>query len=121
MSLLHTAVGIFTISNPIGNLPIYLSFTKDLTTGQQHDANRPFAQHGKKRGRISCLRRGSTSGVLAHLHTIDHRPRHSSSYSLKDRKAAGDKERADVQRPSPQQHPGTAICEILNGQGPLTS
>ena len=27
MSLLHTAVGIFTISNPIGNLPIYLSFT----------------------------------------------------------------------------------------------
>ncbi len=27
MSLLHAAVGIFTISNPIGNLPIYLSFT----------------------------------------------------------------------------------------------
>ena len=27
MSLLHTAVGVFTISNPIGNLPIYLSFT----------------------------------------------------------------------------------------------
>ena len=27
MSLLHTAVSIFTISNPIGNLPIYLSFT----------------------------------------------------------------------------------------------
>ena len=27
MSLLHTAVGIFTISNPLGNLPIYLSFT----------------------------------------------------------------------------------------------
>ena len=27
MSLLHTAVGIFTIANPIGNLPIYLSFT----------------------------------------------------------------------------------------------
>ena len=27
MSLLHTAVGLFTISNPIGNLPIYLSFT----------------------------------------------------------------------------------------------
>ena len=27
MSLLHTAVGIFTISNPVGNLPIYLSFT----------------------------------------------------------------------------------------------
>ena len=27
MSLLHTAVGVFTISNPIGNLPIFLSFT----------------------------------------------------------------------------------------------
>ena len=27
MSLLHTAVGVFTISNPMGNLPIYLSFT----------------------------------------------------------------------------------------------
>ena len=27
MSLLHTAVAVFTISNPIGNLPIYLSFT----------------------------------------------------------------------------------------------
>lgn len=27
MSLLHTAVGVFTIANPIGNLPIYLSFT----------------------------------------------------------------------------------------------
>ena len=27
MSLLHTAVGIFTIANPVGNLPIYLSFT----------------------------------------------------------------------------------------------
>ena len=27
MSLLHTAVGIFTIADPIGNLPIYLSFT----------------------------------------------------------------------------------------------
>ena len=27
MSLLHAAVGIFTIANPIGNLPIYLSFT----------------------------------------------------------------------------------------------
>ena len=27
MSLLHTAISIFTISNPIGNLPIYLSFT----------------------------------------------------------------------------------------------
>ena len=27
MSLLHTAVGIFTIANPIGNLPIYLYFT----------------------------------------------------------------------------------------------
>ena len=27
MSLLHTAVSIFTISNPISNLPIYLSFT----------------------------------------------------------------------------------------------
>ena len=25
MSLLHTAIGIFTISNPIGNLPIYLA------------------------------------------------------------------------------------------------
>ena len=27
MSLLHTAIGVFTIANPIGNLPIYLSFT----------------------------------------------------------------------------------------------
>lgn len=27
MSLLHAAVGVFTISNPIGNLPIVLSFT----------------------------------------------------------------------------------------------
>ena len=27
MSLLNTAVAIFTISNPLGNLPIYLSFT----------------------------------------------------------------------------------------------
>ena len=27
MSLLHTAVGVFTIANPVGNLPIYLSFT----------------------------------------------------------------------------------------------
>jgi len=27
MSLLHTTVGVFTIANPIGNLPIYLSFT----------------------------------------------------------------------------------------------
>ena len=27
MSLLRTAVGVFTIANPIGNLPIYLSFT----------------------------------------------------------------------------------------------
>jgi len=27
MSLLHTAVSVFTIANPIGNLPIYLSFT----------------------------------------------------------------------------------------------
>ena len=27
MSLLHTAVGVFTISNPIGNLPIFLSFS----------------------------------------------------------------------------------------------
>jgi multiple antibiotic resistance protein len=27
LSLLHTAVGVFTIANPIGNLPIYLSFT----------------------------------------------------------------------------------------------
>ena len=27
MSLLHTAVGIFTIANPLGNLPIYLSFS----------------------------------------------------------------------------------------------
>ena len=27
MSLLHTAIGDFTIANPIGNLPIYLSFT----------------------------------------------------------------------------------------------
>ena len=27
MSLLHTAVGLFTIADPIGNLPIYLSFT----------------------------------------------------------------------------------------------
>ena len=25
MSLLHTAIGVFTISNPIGNLPIYLA------------------------------------------------------------------------------------------------
>ena len=27
MSLLNTAIGIFTVANPIGNLPIYLSFT----------------------------------------------------------------------------------------------
>jgi len=27
MSLLHTAVGVLTTANPIGNLPIYLSFT----------------------------------------------------------------------------------------------
>ena len=27
LSLLHTAVGVFTIANPIGNLPISLSFT----------------------------------------------------------------------------------------------
>ena len=27
MSLLHTAIGVFTIANPIGNFPIYLSFT----------------------------------------------------------------------------------------------
>ena len=27
MSLLNTGVAIFTIANPIGNLPIYLSFT----------------------------------------------------------------------------------------------
>jgi multiple antibiotic resistance protein len=27
LSLLYTAVGVFTIANPIGNLPIYLSFT----------------------------------------------------------------------------------------------
>ena len=33
MSLLHTAVGIFTIANPVGNLPIYLSFTNKSTTG----------------------------------------------------------------------------------------
>ena len=27
MSLLNTAIGIFTVANPISNLPIYLSFT----------------------------------------------------------------------------------------------
>jgi multiple antibiotic resistance protein len=27
LSLLHTAVGVFSIANPIGNLPIDLSFT----------------------------------------------------------------------------------------------
>ena len=27
MSLLNTAIGIFTVANPIGNMPIYLSFT----------------------------------------------------------------------------------------------
>ena len=27
MSLLHAAVGVFTISNPIGNLPIFFLFT----------------------------------------------------------------------------------------------
>ena len=48
MSLLHTAVGVFTISNPIGNLPIFLSFSsgnrrQDLADWVQAVDQRPLA------------------------------------------------------------------------------